>query len=200
MSEDPRGPLIGAHRYDGPSMDRKAGARLATRLLDRDESALRSVIDAHGGAVYGVARRIVAEPSLAEEVAQDVFLAMWRRPGAYDPQRGSLQSFLVGVARNKAIDLVRREEALKRARDALAAEFEVTAEAPSGVEERDEVQTALAQLSEVQREALVLAYFGGRTYREVAIELDIPEGTAKTRLRDGLIRLRELMTTRDRGE
>lgn len=191
-----------APRYD-PAMDRVADARLAERLLGRDEGALREVIDTYGGAVYGVARRILAEASLAEEVAQDVFIALWRRPGAYDPARGGLQSFLLGVARNKAIDLVRREEALKRTRSALVAEFSTVPEefeAGPGVEEREEVRNALVQLSEVQREAIVLAYFGGRTYREVAVELDIPEGTAKTRLRDGLIRLRELMAASGRSE
>lgn len=184
-------------------MERKADAKLATRLFDRDEGALREVIDAYGGAVYGVARRIVAEASLAEEVAQDAFLALWRRPGAYDPSRGSLQGFLLGVARNKAIDLVRREEAFKRAREALASELDPSAdETPAGIgfEERQEVRTALAELSDVQREAIVLAYFGGRTYREVAAELQIPEGTAKTRLRDGLIRMRELMGASRRSE
>lgn len=196
LMRDLRGSLRPAHGYDAPSMDRKVDAQLAQRLLERDEAALREVIDRFGGAVYGLARRVVAEPTLAEEVAQDAFLALWRRPGAYDPERGSLQSFLLGVSRNKAIDLVRREEALKRARVALASEFDPDAEAVasgSAIEEREEVRVALAQLTEVQREAIVLAYFGGRTYREVAAELDIPEGTAKTRLRDGLMRLRELM-------
>ena len=177
-------------------MDRKADARLAARLLERDESALRETIDTYGGAVYGVARRVVAEPALAEEVAQDVFLAIWRRPGAYDPERGGLQSFLLGVARNKSIDLVRREESLRRAREALQSDFATRPEgAPQdvGMEDREEIRRALGQLSDVQREAIVLAYFGGRTYREVAQELGIPEGTAKTRLRDGLIRLRELI-------
>jgi RNA polymerase sigma-70 factor, ECF subfamily len=201
--EAKQGFAIVTRRYDGSFMDRKADAELAARLFDRDERALREVIDSYGGAVHGIARRIVAEPARAEEVAQDVFLALWRRPGAYDPTRGSLQSFLLGVARNKAIDLVRREEAFKRARDALAAEFDPSSEeAPAGLafEERAEVRTALAGLSQVQREAIVLAYFGGRTYREVAIELGIPEGTAKTRLRDGLTRLRELMGTSRRSE
>ena len=180
-------------------MERRADAELAERLLSRDEAALRTVIDTYGGVVFGMARRVVAEPTLAEEVAQDTFLSLWRRPGAYDPARGSLQSFLLGVARNKSIDLVRKEESVKRSRDALAASFEydpdhLTQYEPGvGVEDRHEVRHALARLSPLQREAIVLAYFGGRTYREVATELDIPEGTAKTRLRDGLMRLRELM-------
>ena len=169
--------------------------------MERDEDALRTAIDSYGRLVFGVASRILGEVSLAEEVAQDTFVALWRRPGAFDPARGSLQSFLAGVARNKAVDVVRREESLRRTKETLKAEFETTAGealdpgAPAAIEERDAVAGALARLSPLQREAIVLAYFGGRTYREVATELGIPEGTAKTRLRDGLIRLRELMTS-----
>ena len=166
------------------------------RLLARDEGALRQVVDAHGPLVLGMARRVLGDPGLAEEVAQDTFVALWRRPGAFDPDRGTLQGFLVGVARNKAIDSVRREESRKRAREALIAEQDPTSSAGSVTEEIDERQrmtAALSQLSAAQREALVLAYYGGRTYREVAEELGIPEGTAKTRLRDGLAKLRDLL-------
>jgi RNA polymerase sigma-70 factor (ECF subfamily) len=103
------------------------------------------------------------------------------------------------VARNKAVDLVRREESLRRRRESLIAEAasntEATDEQLAEVDDREEVRRALGELSEVQREAVVLAYFGGRTYREVAVELEIPEGTAKTRLRDGLIKLRELLAS-----
>jgi RNA polymerase sigma-70 factor (ECF subfamily) len=170
-------------------------------LMARDEKALRTAIDTYGRLVFGVASRILGEASLAEEVAQDTFVALWRRPGAFDPSRGSLQSFLAGVARNKAVDVVRREESLRRTKESLLAEIEVTRSetadpgASADIEEREVVTAALAKLSALQREAIVLAYFGGRTYREVASELGIPEGTAKTRLRDGLIRLRELMTS-----
>jgi RNA polymerase sigma-70 factor (ECF subfamily) len=174
--------------------------------MARDEAALRATIDRFGPMVYGLARRIVAEPGLAEEVSQDTFLALWRRPGAFDARRGTLQAFLLGVARNKAIDLVRREQALRRTRESLALEAESASEEPSaherleGIEERQGVKAALEKLSSVQREAIVLAYFGGRTYREVAEELGIPEGTAKTRLRDGLMRLRELMAGSREGQ
>jgi RNA polymerase sigma-70 factor (ECF subfamily) len=188
--------------YDDFVMERKGDVELAERLLARDESALRRAIELYGGPVHGMARRVITEPSLAEEVAQDTFLALWRRPGAFDPQRGSLQSFLLGVARNKAVDLVRREESVKRKRESLEAEARATPVEPpgsAGVEERHEVRDALGRLSPVQREALVLAYFGGRTYREVAEELQIPEGTAKTRLRDGLIRLRGILATPKEG-
>jgi RNA polymerase sigma-70 factor (ECF subfamily) len=109
---------------------------------------------------------------------------------------------LLGVTRNKAIDLVRHEESLRKAKDALTTEAEAASGTPStpelaaGMGEREELKTALSSISKVQREAVVLAYFGGRTYREVARELDIPEGTAKTRLRDGLSKLRQVLSSR----
>ena len=176
---------------------------LVERISGRDEAALREVITAYGGAVHGMARRVVAEPSLAEEVAQDTFLALWRGPGAFEATRGSLQSFLMGVARNKAVDLVRLEESRRRARDALAAEVltksteDPTHEPMAEIDSREGIKEALASLSSVQREAIVLAYFGGRTYREVAEELGIPEGTAKTRMRDGLATLRDLLASQE---
>lgn len=184
-------------------MEERSDVQLIERLLVRDQAALREVIADYGGVVHGMARRVLAEPALAEEVAQDTFLALWRRPGAYDPARGSLQSFLLGIVRNKAIDLVRKEESLRRTRDSLAAEMQVTPSSyDSGdrVEERQQVRAALETLTQVQREAIVLAYFGGRTYREVATELGIPEGTAKTRLRDGLIRLKQALATSSERE
>jgi RNA polymerase sigma-70 factor, ECF subfamily len=184
------------------TVDRGEDRSLIKRLLERDEEALREAMTTYGGLVFAMAKRVVADPTMAEEVAQDAFLILWRRPGSYDPDRGSLQAFLLGITRNKAIDLVRHEESLKKTRTALITEAEATSatattnESNLGIEDRDEVRAALASLSEVQREAVVLAYFGGRTYREVAQELRIPEGTAKTRLRDGLAKLRQLLTSR----
>ena len=183
-------------------MDRREDKALISRLLERDEGALREVMSTYGGLVFAMAKRVVADPTMAEEVAQDAFLALWRRPSSYNSDRGSLQSFLLGVTRNKAIDLVRHEESLKKTKVALITEAEATSEGESGnepvvgMEERDELRAALSSLSDVQREAVVLAYFGGRTYREVAEELGIPEGTAKTRLRDGLSKLRQVLSNR----
>jgi RNA polymerase sigma-70 factor (ECF subfamily) len=182
-------------------MDRRKDKALISRLLERDEGALREVMSTYGGLVFAMAKRVVADPTMAEEVAQDAFLALWRRPSSYNSDRGSLQSFLLGVTRNKAIDLVRHEESLKKTRVALITEAEASEgesgnEPVVGMEERDELRAALSSLSDVQREAVVLAYFGGRTYREVAEELGIPEGTAKTRLRDGLSKLRQVLSNR----
>ncbi len=180
-------------------MERTDDTELVERLMSRDERALSEAIERFGPSVLAVAQRVVAELHYAQEVSQDVFLALWRRPGAFDPARGSLLRFLCGVARNKAIDLVRREESLRRAQDVLIGESSSTfvSKMPA-IEETQVVANALKELSESQREALVLAYFGGRTYREVAIELGIPEGTAKTRLRDGLMRLRAVLA--EQGE
>ena len=188
-------------RYSGMKIDRTRERELVERLLARDEKALEESISSFGSAVYAVAVRVLAEPSHAQEVAQDTFLALWRRPGAFDPDRGTLLRFLCGVARNKAVDLVRREESLRRAHDALIAETSPGRAITSmpAIEERDSVLAALKELTETQREALVLAYFGGRTYREVADELQIPEGTAKSRLRDGLIRLRTVLVGQGEG-
>ena len=185
-STDPGGASISAVRDDSDK-------ELVNRLLVRDERALQDVIEAHSHAVYGIARRILGDSALADEVAQDTFLAVWRRPGAFDSSRGSLRGFVLGVAHHKAVDLVRKEQRLSRAKDALIHEAESQSEAPAhdeSIARRDEMTTALAHLSSVQKEALVLAYFGGRTYREVAEELGIPKGTAKTRLRDGLANLK----------
>lgn len=176
---------------------RPADRALADRLMAREEAALEQVIDLYGGLVFGIAKRVLADPTLAEEVSQDAFLALWRRPGAFDPERGSLKTFLGMLARNKAVDLVRHEESLRRRADALIHEMGVEtagARFDEVVEGRSEITSAVAQLSDVQREAIALAYFGGRTYREVASELGIAEGTAKTRLRDGLLKLRAAMT------
>ena len=171
---------------------------LAAGLRARDEDALREAITLYGPAVHGMALRVVRDATLAEEVVQDTFLALWLRPGSYDPERGtSLKAWLSGVGRNKAVDLIRREEAKRRVKESLLKEAEVEVGASRNptdeIGPRSDVGHALLQLSPAQREAVVLAYYGGRTYREVAEELGIPEGTAKTRLRDGLTRLRHLL-------
>ena len=168
--------------------------------MERDDAALKEVMERYGSVVLGVARRVVASSHHAEEVAQDAFIALWRRPGAFDPSRGSLQSFLVGIARNKAIDLVRKEESMRRRTDELMSEVAThpTTTTMDRVHDVADIHDALSHLPSTQRDAIALAYFGGRTYREVATELGIPEGTAKTRLRDGLVKMRDAMTSRER--
>lgn len=163
---------------------------LVARVRDRDEDALRALMARHGASVLGIATRVLANPALAEEAAQDTFVALWTNPQRFDPRRGDPKAFLMGVARNKAIDMVRREETRRRAAQRFAEEEEPADLSFERLEDREGLLSALRELTYRQRQAVALAYFAGFSYREVARELGIPEGTAKTRLRDALASLR----------
>jgi RNA polymerase sigma-70 factor (ECF subfamily) len=144
--------------------------------------------------VHGVARRLLRDDALAEDVTQDVFLRLWRRPDRFDPTRGTLRAFLLRDAHGRSIDLIRSEEA-RRAREeqdayrssthVLGPEHEVWDAVRS-----ETIRTALAALPELERDSVVLAYFGGLSYREVAEGLGQPEGTTKSRIRAAMQRLR----------
>jgi RNA polymerase sigma-70 factor, ECF subfamily len=164
---------------------------LVARVMRRDESALEEAVAAHAPAVYGLARMIIGDESRAEEVAQDTMLALWEKPEAFDPSRGGLRRFLLGIARNKAIDLVRREAS--RRRTAAAAAFQpdaLVSRVEDSIAAKMAACYALRLVNPQQRQAIFLAYFAGLTYREVARQLGVPEGTVKTRIRDGLTRMR----------
>jgi len=169
-------------------------AALMVAVERGDQRALNTVYDRHADACFGVARRVVVERTLAEEVVQEVFVRLWREPARFDPERGSLRSFLLAQVHGRAVDLVRAESA-RRAREERDARREITA--MDDIERRvldlaqaDAVRSALASLSPGEREAIELAYFGGKTYRKVAVMLEQPEGTVKSRIRAGLLRLR----------
>jgi RNA polymerase sigma-70 factor (ECF subfamily) len=141
---------------------------------------------------------VVRDPAQAEEVAQEAYLELWRGSARFDPARGSAIAWILTIVHRKAVDRVRSAEASSR-RDTTyhqqnqAVEHDATAEAAHASLEAHRVRGALTSLTDVQREALELAYFGGYTHTEVATLLDLPVGTAKTRIRDGLIRLRDTM-------
>jgi RNA polymerase sigma factor (sigma-70 family) len=167
------------------------------RLTRGDDTALAEVYDQLGARVLSVALRVTRDRLAAEDVTQDVFIEVWRKPHSYDPSRGSLRTWLVSVAHHRAVDWVRREERRRRQADRELPE----PRAPLAVEEEVEaadlaarVRTALDRLTPEQREAILLAYWHGRTYRQVAQVLDIPEGTAKSRMRLGLRRLADALT------
>jgi RNA polymerase sigma-70 factor (ECF subfamily) len=163
-----------------------------------DQAAFAQLYDATSARVFGVAVRVVRDPAQAEEVAQEAFLEIWRTSGRFDPDRGSPLAWMLTIVHRKAVDRVRSAEASTR-RDRSyqqqnqAVAHDATAEAVHASLEAKRVRTALTSLTDVQREALELAYFGGYTHTEVASMLDLPVGTAKTRIRDGLIRLRDTM-------
>ena len=163
-----------------------------------DEQAFARLYDATATRVFGLAVRVVRDPAQAEEVTQEAFLEIWRTASRFDPDRGSPMAWLLTITHRKAVDRVRSAQAATR-RDTSyhdqnqPVEHDSTAEAAHASLEAHRVRGALAALTEVQREAVGLAYFGGYTHTEVATMLDLPVGTAKTRIRDGLIRLRDAM-------
>jgi RNA polymerase sigma-70 factor, ECF subfamily len=163
-----------------------------------DESAFARLYDAMAARVFGLAVRVVRDPAQAEEVAQESFLEIWRNSGRYDPDRGSAVGWLLTIVHRRAVDRVRSAEASSR-RDTTYHDrnqpvaHDATAEAAQASLEARRVRGALSSLTDVQRQAIELAYFGGYTHTEVASMLELPVGTAKTRIRDGLIRLRDTM-------
>ncbi len=169
------------------------------RLASRgDQGAFASLYDATSRRAYGLALRVVRDPAQAEEVTQEAFLEVWRTASRFDPDRGSALAWLLTIVHRKAVDRVRSAEAASRRDVAYHQQnqpvaHDATAEAAEASLEARRVRGALGNLTEVQREALELAYFGGYTHTEVATMLDLPVGTAKTRIRDGLIRLRDAM-------
>ncbi|WP_134768156.1 ECF RNA polymerase sigma factor SigK [Nocardioides sp. 1609] len=171
---------------------------LLRRSAKGDQQAFAQLYDATSARVYGLAVRVVRDPAQAEEVAQEAFLEVWRTASRFDSDRGSALSWLMTICHRKAVDRVRSAEASSR-RDTSynqhnqAIDHDTTADAAQASMEARRVRDALTGLTEVQREAIELAYFGGYTHTEVAGMLDLPVGTAKTRIRDGLIRLRDKM-------
>jgi RNA polymerase sigma-70 factor (ECF subfamily) len=171
-------------------------AELLQRSARGDRAAFAELYDATAARVHGLAVRVVRDPAQAEEVTQEAFLEIWRTASRYDAARGSAVSWLLTIAHRKAVDRVRSAEAASRRESTYhlqnqTVDVDTTAEAATASLEARRVRTALGALTEIQREAIELAYFGGYTHTEVATLLDLPVGTAKTRIRDGLIRLRD---------
>lgn len=168
--------------------------RLLARIADADRMAFEALYDRHRGAVYSLALSMLRDPALAQEIAQEVFLAVWRGAGGFDPNRGRARTWILSLAHHKCVDTIRRSRTTPAsdALETMTAETDVVEEAMRRAAGAA-VRRALGTLSAEQREALVLAYYGGYTQREIAGRLGIPLGTVKTRMRDGLLRLRSAM-------
>ncbi len=178
------------------------GAALVRRVAAGDPGALEQLYDRYARPAYGLARRITGDPAFAEEVVQEVFLAVWRQPERFRPDRGGFAGWLLAAVHHKAVDAVRREEAVRRRALALQALTGLDpSDAPAtrtedAVEERirgERVRRALRALPEPQREALTLAYYGGYTQREIAALTDTPIGTVKTRMHRAMHHLRTVL-------
>jgi len=188
-------PVAGARHRTASDADPVAGA--LHRAASGDEAAFAEFYRHVAPVVHGIVLKILRDPAMSEEVTQEVFVELWRLAPRYDAERGSPRTWAATVAHRRAVDRVRSEQS-SRNRDEVEARRadrhrdDVVDEVVDRLD-RTRVVEALAQLTAAQREAVTLAYYGGHTYREVAVLLGVPEGTIKTRIRDGLIKLRDLM-------
>jgi RNA polymerase sigma-70 factor (ECF subfamily) len=170
--------------------------QLVVRVARGDSRAFEALYDELAPAVFGLARRVVRDPARAEDVTQEVFLEVWRKAARFDSRLGKAKTWVMTIAHRRAVDAVRRSESHKR-QDNRGAPDEVTHDEPADVliqaEEHGAVRECMDTLTDLQLESVRLAYFNGYTYNEVATLLDKPLPTIKTRMRDGLIRLRDCL-------
>ncbi|SDN46468.1 RNA polymerase sigma-70 factor, ECF subfamily [Allokutzneria albata] len=171
---------------------------LVQRVARGDEAAFGQLYEVLAGPIYGVVLRVLRDQAQSEEVAQEVLVELWRTATRYAPDKGSVLTWALTVAHRRAVDRVRSAQSSADREDRagrLGAErpFDEVAEQVTARLEREQVRVCLKALTDLQREAVLLAYYRGYTYREVAELLGSPLGTIKTRLRDGLIRLRDCL-------
>jgi RNA polymerase sigma factor (sigma-70 family) len=179
--------------------------QLVVLVAERDAGALEALYDRYGKPAYSLARWIVADETLAQDVVQEVFLSLWRDAHRFDAGRGTVAGYLLSMTHHRAVDLVRREESLRRRTGGDTLEFEPDSRPGVGAdvlapERRGQVRAALAALPPAQREALLLAYVGGYTQREVASLMGVPLGTVKTRMAAGMRRLKDALPEPGREE
>lgn len=179
---------------------------LVRRVRERDEEAFRGLFRRYSPVALALARRVVRQPFLAEEIVQEAFLAVWRKPEGYDQRRGSVKAWLMGMVHHRAVDTVRREEAHRRRAEGAIPEALDREEDPAeqvleeiGLpEERKVVRSALEQLPPEQRQVIELMYFGGLSQSRIAERLSLPLGTVKSRTLLGMRRLRAALVGMER--
>jgi RNA polymerase sigma-70 factor (ECF subfamily) len=182
-----------------PVGGRETGRALEALLADvakGDHAAFRAVYDQAAPAVLGTARRVLRDPAQSEEVMQEVLLEVWRTAARFDPSLGSASAWIMTLAHRRAVDRVRHEQraAARELRAATASiDYDEVSDAAMASFEHERVRRCLGGLTDLQRESVTLAYYGGYSYREVAQLLGVAVGTVKTRMRDGLIRLRDCL-------
>jgi len=183
----------------GTGTGRASGAGLEALLSQAargDQDAFETACRQIAAPVFGTVRSVVRDPSQSEEVAQEVLIELWRAASRFDARRGSAMGWVTMIAHRRAVDRVRSEQrsAERELRAASAMiPYDDVAETVEANLDRERVRRCLGSLTELQRQAVTLAYYGGYTYRQVAGLLDVPAGTVNTRMRDGLIRLRDCL-------
>jgi RNA polymerase sigma-70 factor (ECF subfamily) len=173
-------------------------ASLVVAIGRYHQDALGEAYRRHAGSVFALARRLLMDPAKAEEIVQEVFLRLWNDPQKFDPERGSLRSYLLSQTHGRSVDVLRSEGSRRRreekeARQAAEATYDIEREVWD-LTLADHVKAVVGELPNDERQAIELAYFGGHTYREVATLLGQPEGTVKSRIRAGLRRMRAGLT------
>ena len=178
-----------------PELAALSDAALVVAVGRYDGAGLRELLRRHGGAVFGLEVLAIGRMRYDAEVLQDTFVRLWNSPERFDPERGTLRTYLLRMTHSRSVDRIRSEQA-RRDREERHEVDLATTRPPADIEREawemirsDNIRNALEELSASERDAIVLAYFGGRTYREVATQLSIPEGTAKSRIRLGLAKL-----------
>ncbi|GAA1583557.1 sigma-70 family RNA polymerase sigma factor [Actinoplanes couchii] len=180
-----------------PRREPDAGALLRA-VAQGDEQAFGKLYDLVAPRVYGLIRRVLRDPALAEEVAQEVMVEVWRSAARFDPDRGSPTAWVFTIAHRRAVDRVRAEQAaadrtIRAGAAAVDTPYDAVADEVTGRLERQQVRHCLDDLTDLQRQAVTLAYYQGHTYPQVSELLKVPLATVKTRMRDGLIRLRDCL-------
>ncbi|WP_084436139.1 ECF RNA polymerase sigma factor SigK [Aldersonia kunmingensis] len=189
----PAGQVRAATAQLGPELE-----LLPARIATGDKAAFAELYDQTSTRVHGLVVRVVRDVGYAEEVTQEVYLQAWRGAAKYDAERGSVLSWLMTLAHRRAVDRVRSEQAAidrnsRYGRSNVVAAFDTVAEEVDRRSDQRAVLNCLGSLTEVQREAVALAYYGGRSYPEVATQLGVALPTVKSRIRDGLTRLRRCL-------
>ena len=190
----------------GTSYQGLRDGQLVELVAQKDAGALEALYERYGRAAYSLARRILTEETLAQDVVQEVFLSLWRDARRFDAGRGTVATYLLSMTHHRAVDVVRREENLRRWRtsdEGLELESDPKArveDEAEASERRAEVRAALKDLPDAQREALLLAYFGGYTQREVAALVGVPLGTVKTRMAAGMRKMKAALQDAGREE
>ncbi len=170
-------------------------AALLEAVAQQDQSAMAELFDRYSRLVYSISLRVLKEPSLAEDVMQEVLFQVWRSPGGFIAQRGSLCAWLSVVARNRSIDVLRRRAHQEPLEGLTVPEPRSMARSVEDELLMNEVRSAVMELPEEQLSSLQMAYFDGMTHTEIAERTGIPLGTVKTRIRTGLSAVRKVLQT-----